>query len=400
MFRNTSCRIKHLLRSVARRIRPQRSVLFVRPDYHCSFFHRDELRRLGWKADVLVPRSYPQDFVYSSETALMPWGFTNTQSRTLRLFNSLIQDLWFLLIGSRYKYHIYYGPEPAWLTVWDNIHEPQSWHPSFSLTGFLGIRLVYVNSGCHDELTKGQFGKLDDGFVCNNCGKWDKCNDVENLRAFARIRTHFDSAIGHFIVESPNYPSTPLRWKVIDLDLWSPHIDIPEEFRLPAFQGLRILHSFSEGGRNYLGRNVKGSPFVAAAVQRLRQEGHKLEYLYLQDVPSRFMRFYQAQADIVVEQLIYGWFGSTGVETLSLGKPVVCYIRQEWRQRLLAAFPDYADVGVVEANTHTIYSVLKELVENPDLRSRYGTQARRFAEKHFDPRVNSAELADLLLSIE
>ena len=33
------------------------------------------------------------------------------------------------------------------------------------------------------------------------------------------------------------------------------------------------------------------------------------------------MRYYQVQADIIVEQLIYGWWGSTAIEGM-LGKPV------------------------------------------------------------------------------
>ena len=45
----------------------EKSVLFINPDYHCSFIHRDEFRRLGWRADVFVPDSYPVQFLYETE---------------------------------------------------------------------------------------------------------------------------------------------------------------------------------------------------------------------------------------------------------------------------------------------------------------------------------------------
>ena len=40
------------------------------------------------------------------------------------------------------------------------------------------------------------------------------------------------------------------------------------------------------------------------------------------------MKLY-AQADLVIDQLLAGWYGGFAVETMAMGKPVVCYIRAE-----------------------------------------------------------------------
>ena len=53
------------------------------------------------------------------------------------------------------------------------------------------------------------------------------------------------------------------------------------------------------------------------------------------------MRFYQAQADIVVDQLIYGHWGSTAVECMALGKPVVCYLDKRWKENFMDNYPEY-----------------------------------------------------------
>jgi glycosyltransferase involved in cell wall biosynthesis len=111
------------------------------------------------------------------------------------------------------------------------------------------------------------------------------------------------------------------------------------------------------------------------------------------------MRFYQAQADIVVEQLRYGWWGSTGVETMALGKPIVCYLRPSWKEFFFQNFPEYEKLPVIEATVDTIYDSLKLLVENEDFRIRMGEESRSFAEKHFNPRVNALSLERHLLDI-
>ena len=91
------------------------------------------------------------------------------------------------------------------------------------------------------------------------------------------------------------------------------------------------MHGFHNKGREQNNKNIKGSPFIKLAIDRLIKEGHEIEYLFLNDIDSNKMRYYQTQADIIVEQLIYGWWGSSGIETMALGKPVICYLRDEWK---------------------------------------------------------------------
>ena len=197
-------------------------------------------------------------------------------------------------------------------------------------------------------------------------------------------------------MDSSQYHSTHMKYRCIDLKLWKPSLDIPAEHLLPPTQNLRILHSFSAEGRNFKGRNIKGSPFILAAIERLRQEGHAVEYIHIKDKPSNQMRFYQAQVDVVVEQLIYGWWGSTGVEAMALGKPVVCYLRPEWISFFLKTFPQYRELPIVDANTETIYEVLKKLVVDHEYREQKGRESRQFAESFFDPSKNTRALAELL----
>ena len=138
---------------------------------------------------------------------------------------------------------------------------------------------------------------------------------------------------------------------------------------------------------------------MLAAVERLKHEGHAVDYFFIDNKPSNQMRFYQAQADIVVDQLIYGWWGSTTVEASALGKPVVCYLRPSWKQFFLKTFPEYDDLPIVEADTNTIYEVLKKLVTDAEYRRQKGRESRIFAEAHFDPVKNTQALIETLESL-
>lgn len=387
-------------------MRKKHSILFIRPDYHCSFFYRDELRKLDWKADIYVPWEYPENLLYSDQGILRPPKITQKHGRLLRYINHLLLILWWLSRFWRYEYHFYYGRPPAVTSMEKRLGMTKLFGSNFLVECWLSrlfkTKLLYLPTGCHDEETQLNFSQLDNGNVCNNCGLFDRCNDTVNNLNFSRIRHYFDITIGPGSVDSTQYSARYIKYKSINLSLWSPEIDIPPQHRLPPTRNLRILHSayLEESGRTWGSRNIKGSPFVLAAIEKLKAEGHAVEYLYISDKPSNQMRFYQAQADIVVEQLIYGSWGSTGVETMALGKPVVCYIRPSWKEFFFRVFPEYKELPIVEANTQTIYEVLKRLVTDEAYRLQKGKESRRFSEQHFDPVKNTLGLIALLESLQ
>jgi len=357
---------------------------------------------MGWKADIFVPFNYPDKLLYSNKEIIR--GFAIKGSGPLKVFlNSLLFKVWYFTVFWRYKFHIYYGRPPQGFYFEEKIGLTRLFGKSFKINLFLaklsGAKLVYIPTGCHDQETKADFSLFDNGNVCLNCGVYEKCNDIRNTRNFEVIRRYFDFGVGWDPFYSSQYKSVHFKYKCIDLSLWKPNLIIPAEFKEPKNEKIRILHSFFPSGRLNNDKNIKGSPFIYEAVERLKKEGYPVEYFYIHDKPSNQMRFYQSQADIVVEQLIYGWWGSTGVETMALGKPVVCYLNSEWKTFFHQIFPEYDDLPVIEADTLSIYLVLKKLVTDEDMRVKFGLASRKFAEAHFDPVKNSKVFGELLLEL-
>lgn len=369
--------------------RNSKSVLFVIPDYHSSFFFRDELRHLGWKADIYVPYWYPKPTLYSED--VIHYGEKPASKLVLRIKNFLFLLKFFY---SYQNYFLYSSPNIIPLhDDWMMSLFGRGFQLDMMLAKTLRKKIIFMPSGCNQTETQENVAKLDNGNVCGNCLWSDgRCNDVKNNRQFAILRRYVDVFTGGGQFKSTQYPQKYFRCKAIDLDLWHPDLDVPPEFKLPDNGGkVRILHGFNTVERGEIKKNIKGSSYILAAVKRLQAEGYPVEMLYLNDIPAKHMKYYQAQADIVVDQLIYGTWGSSAIEAAALGKPVVCYLRAEWMKNFFEVYPEYDPLPFVNADTATIYDVLKELVSNSHLRSKKGQEARLFVQDFYNVKKNVHE---------
>lgn len=136
---------------------------------------------------------------------------------------------------------------------------------------------------------------------------------------------------------------------------------------------------------------VKGTRFVRAAVERLRQEGVPFEYVQVEGMSRAEARAAYERADLLVDQLLAGWYGGVAVELMALGKPVVCYLRREDLERVPPELR--AGLPIIEATPESVYDVLREWLtvrraELPEV----GRRSRAFVERWHDPRAIAARL--------
>jgi hypothetical protein len=200
--------------------------------------------------------------------------------------------------------------------------------------------------------------------------------------------------------KTSEFKESRIRYKSFDLAVYRPDLVIPPSHVWQPSEDIRILHSHSLDGRRLNEKNIKGTSFVIEAVDKLKEEGHRVSLVNLTGIPSREMRFHQVQADIVVDQLIYGGYGSTALECLALGKPVICYIRPTWKHFLASIYPEWLDCPIISATTETVFHELHKLVTDDVYRTRKALEGRAFAEKFLDVKKNVIELEKLLLSLK
>jgi hypothetical protein len=375
----------------------KKSILLVNPAYQYSFFLSSELRKLGWRADVYKPDGFPERLLYSKNYITL----RARRNKWARLFSKV---LFYIKITMRYKYFLFYGAPLADFFVFNRFYErflfPVNYSIELSLLKLFNKKFFFFPNGCLQEVLKEDFQEHEEGEVCRNCG-WDEgvCNDEKNQITFDILNRYFDYVIANTPIPSVRVRKHLIKERTLDLNIYNPNLEVPQEFLLPPTRNLRILHSFYDENRKHSNKNIKGSPYILAAIERLKKEGHPIEHFFLNKVPLRQMRFYQVQADIVVDQLIYGWWGSAAIEAMALGKPVICYLTPLWKKLFLERFPEYASLPIVEANTENIYEVLKKLVIDKEYRKRKGKEARLFAENHFDVKKNVFELEKIFLNL-
>lgn len=373
--------------------RNKQSVLFVNPDYHASFLYCQELRKMGWRADVYRKFDYPQSLLYSEDC------FTDgPQHRWTRWFSRF----WFFFTRMcRYQYYIVYASPhvynltPACLSkIFGKYRAIDLW-----FLKKIGKKILYIPSGCNEEALQADYRKYYPN-MCNNCGVVSRCHDGKNLASIGLRNRYGDLTLPI----SPTMPFSRIhvsavKYKSLDLTLWHPQLAVPPEFQLPRTQKLRIMHSFHDQGRREGGKNIKGSSFIVDAIERLKREGYSVEYFYVNSAPAKHLRFYQVQADIIVDQLICGWWGSTGIEAMALGKPLVCFLHPDQKRKYTELYPDHKTLPVVEATVDTIYDALHKLVTDETYRRQCGLASRAFAEHQYDCVKNVRKLTETLLTL-
>ena len=133
---------------------------------------------------------------------------------------------------------------------------------------------------------------------------------------------------------------------------------------------------------------LKGTPHVREAVETLRQEGVRFRYEELTGESHALVLEKVREADLVVDQLLLGSHGILAVESMALGKPVVCFILPE----LVPTYPE--GFPMVNANPDSITDVLRAWIADGERRHAVGKASRAYAERVHDARVVAADTLD------
>ena len=100
--------------------------------------------------------------------------------------------------------------------------------------------------------------------------------------------------------------------------------------------------------------------------------------------PARDARKVYERADLLVEQLLLGWYSNLAIELMALGKPVVTYIREED----LRFVPDRDEARPAGDQRDARVGVLRLrtwLTERRDQLPEVGRASRAFVERWHDP---------------
>jgi glycosyltransferase involved in cell wall biosynthesis len=160
---------------------------------------------------------------------------------------------------------------------------------------------------------------------------------------------------------------------------------IPDKYKIDKQEDeIVIYHSF---GNSKERSDVKGIKYIDRAIKNINRDGHRIKYIFIDSVPTTDMKYIQLQADIVIDQLCAGWYGTTAVECMSLEKPVIAYMRKD----ILDICPN-KNIPVINASPNTIEAKIRELISLKDDLKEIGESGRKYVEKYHDRQVVAKEL--------
>jgi glycosyltransferase involved in cell wall biosynthesis len=161
---------------------------------------------------------------------------------------------------------------------------------------------------------------------------------------------------GHFAIDTEEWAATP---EPLDRDPERPVV---------------IFHAPNH-------RELKGTRFLIAACDELKAEGEPIELRLVEKVPNAEIRRHMAEADIVADQFIIGWYALFAIEAMAMAKPVLCFLHPE-RIELYTMFSFAGECPLVNAHAFEIKERLRELIHDADRRRELGLAGRRYVENH------------------
>ena len=219
--------------------------------------------------------------------------------------------------------------------------------------------------------------------TCTECDPF--CRPVQQAKLLADMKQHAARAYYSTLDLAESIPGALNLPLAIEADRWeaaSLAHPLPEPERRDGVRGpVVIAHAPTN-------RLIKGTRHLVEAVERLSREFPLIELRMIEQQPWAEMPEFLSRCDILVDQLLMGWYGLLSIEGMAERRPVIAYIRDDFR-------PLRPDLPVVSAEPGTIEQVLRELIRDPARRAELGARGNEYAHRHHDlPVVGRMLLAD------
>ncbi|HEY3113539.1 MAG TPA: glycosyltransferase [Gemmatimonadaceae bacterium] len=261
-----------------------------------------------------------------------------------------------------------------------------------------GKKIVWQSDGCYPMVRPTVWKTSIDPEVCFVCqttqgdtyGHCSNNNTIHMNEAMSRYADlKFGMGLNLDFETDAEYVFFP-----VDLEKWHPGLEVPDQYRYPR-QNPETVLIYHGVGSHVIGNrgNIKGTVWIQQAVAELKEAGYNVELMHIERVPNEEVRYYQAQADIVVDQLLIGGGGQTARECLALGKPVLTRIHPQQCDSFRKASAPFSFPPYVATDRLNLKENLIRFIEDRSLRERVGAESAEFARLVLAPEASAARFA-------
>jgi len=280
---------------------------------------------------------------------------------TNRLLNKFLLIFFIIKLIIRYKYFIFL--QAGWTLMKDQ--------KDISILKFFGKKTMVIFAGCDARLPENVVPYT-----------WNPCKGcLDEYRQLLNCTPVRKKALIHLLERKFDLIGSPVECAGLIqgayLKIYFPRrIDhfVPVYFKNESSQKIKILHAPTHTLK-------KGTKYIRETLEKLSLNYNNFEYIERQGLQINELYKEIASCDLVIDQLIGGYYGLLSVESMALGKPVVVYIRPDIWEREKAYLP------VFNANPDSLFDILEKILKDPDQLEQRGRDSRAYVEKFHDAKI-------------
>ncbi len=139
-------------------------------------------------------------------------------------------------------------------------------------------------------------------------------------------------------------------------------------------------------------RLIKGSKYIINAVNKLKSQGCNIELTLIENMTNVDAIKMIFTADLLIDQLLVGWYGGVAVEAMQMGIPVACYIRNKDLNALPKQMRE--DMPVINCSIENIDQVLLSCYEDRNMLVEKAKLSRQYALTYHDPVYSAKRVSE------
>ncbi|PHR58524.1 MAG: hypothetical protein COA44_03540 [Arcobacter sp.] len=151
---------------------------------------------------------------------------------------------------------------------------------------------------------------------------------------------------------------------------------------------IKIIHSPTS-------RELKGSDYILKALEKLEKKYDNIEVQIIENIPHKDALTLYQEADLVVDQVLIGWYGGFAVEVMKMGKPVAVNIREKDLKFIPDDMAEDLKKSIINITPFNIEEVLSNYIENNTLLYEKSKKAVEYVEKWHNPRYVAKIVKDI-----
>lgn len=133
---------------------------------------------------------------------------------------------------------------------------------------------------------------------------------------------------------------------------------------------------------------VKGTRYILKAIEELKEK-YDFEFELVQGMSHEQATKIYEKADLIIDQILIGSYGLFAVESMAMGKPVICWISDFMKENYPKELP------IISANPENIKEKIEYAIKNKDMLKGIGLLGRKYVEKYHDVNIIAKDMVKI-----